>query len=76
MPGIDKAVLRGHVELMKATDGDRVVAPWLADAPLPEAVRKGYVAAPLMVADAPPPRMPVVRSKQLLEEIDQDRQDR
>ena len=61
---------------MKAIDSDRVVAPWLADAPLAEAVRKGYVAAPLMVADAPPPRMPVVRSKQLLAETDQDRQDR
>ena len=71
---------------MLITDRDRVVAelvpprpgrsPWLADALLAEAVREGYVSAPTMVAEGPPPRMPVARLKQLLKELDRDRQDR
>ena len=73
-------------ETVLITDRDRVVAelvpprpgrsPWLADALLAEAVREGYVSAPTMVAEGPPPRMPVARLKQLLKELNRDRQDR
>ena len=73
-------------ETVLVTDRDRVVAelgppatgrsPWLADALLAEAVRGGHVTAPLMVGEGPPPRMPVAPLKQLLKELDQDRQDR
>lgn len=73
-------------ETVLVTDRDRVVAeltaprpgrsPWLADALLAEAVRQGYVTAPAIVAEGPPPRMPVGRLKPLLRELDADRQDR
>ena len=73
-------------ETVLVTDRDRVVAelvppasgrsPWLADALLAEAVREGYVTAPLMVVEGPPPRMPVAPLKEILKELDQDRQDR
>jgi len=73
-------------ETVLVTDRDRVVAelvpprsgrsPWLADALLAEAVREGYVTAPVMVAEGPPPRLPVARLSQLLKELDQDRKDR
>ena len=73
-------------ETVLITDRDRVVAelvpprpgrsPWLADALLAEAVREGYVSAPTMVSEGLPPRMPVARLKQLLKELDRDRQDR
>ena len=74
-------------ETVLITDRDRVVAelvpprpgrsPWLADALLAEAVREGYLTAPLMVGEGPPPRgKAVARLKQLLKELDQDRQDR
>ncbi|HVQ30689.1 MAG TPA: type II toxin-antitoxin system prevent-host-death family antitoxin [Vicinamibacteria bacterium] len=72
-------------ETVLVTDRGRVVAelvppragrsPWLADALLAGAMRKGYLTAPLIVAEGPPPRLPVVRLKQLLKELDQDRQD-
>jgi antitoxin (DNA-binding transcriptional repressor) of toxin-antitoxin stability system len=73
-------------ETVLVTDRDRVVAelvpprpgrsPWLADALLAEAVREGYVTAPLMVAEGPPPRLPVATLDSILKELDQDRQDR
>jgi len=75
-------------ETVLVTDRDRVVAelvpprpgrsPWAADALLADAVREGYVTAPLMVAEGAPPRQPVPRLKlqQLLKELGQDRQDR
>ena len=73
-------------ETVLVTDRDRVVAelappaagrsPWLADALLAEAVREGYVTAPLLVAEGPPPRMPVAPLRELLKELDLDRQDR
>ena len=73
-------------ETVLVTDRDRVVAelvpprpsrsPWLADALLAEAVRQGYVTAPVIVAEGPPPRMPVGRLDKLLRELDGDRQDR
>jgi len=73
-------------ETVLVTDRDRVVAelvpprpgrsPWLGDALLAEAVRQGYVTAPVIVAEGPPPRMPVERLDKLLRELDGDRQDR
>jgi antitoxin (DNA-binding transcriptional repressor) of toxin-antitoxin stability system len=73
-------------ETVLVTDRDRVVAelgppragrsPWLADALLAEAVREGHLAAPLVVAEGPPPRLPVARLSRLLKELDQDREDR
>jgi antitoxin (DNA-binding transcriptional repressor) of toxin-antitoxin stability system len=73
-------------ETVLVTDRDRVVAelvpprpgrsPWLGDALLAEAVRQGYVTAPVIVAEGPPPRMPVGRLDKLLRELDGDRQDR
>jgi antitoxin (DNA-binding transcriptional repressor) of toxin-antitoxin stability system len=73
-------------ETVLVTDRDRVVAelgppragrsPWLADALLAQAVHEGHVAAPLVVAEGPPPRLPVARLSRLLKELDQDREDR
>lgn len=73
-------------ETVLVTDRDQVVAelvpprpgrsPWLADALLADAVREGYVTAPLMVAEGPPPRLPVASLRQVLEGLDRDRQDR
>lgn len=73
-------------ETVLVTDRDRVVAelvppaagrsPWLADALLADAVREGYVTAPLMVAEGAPPRMPVAPLREVLKELDLDRQDR
>lgn len=73
-------------ETVLVTDRDRVVAelvppaagrsPWLADALLAQAVREGLVTAPLMVGEGPPPRIPVAPLRQILQELDLDRQDR
>ncbi len=73
-------------ETVLVTDRDQVVAelvppragrsPWLADALLAEAMREGYLTAPLMVAEEPPPRLPVARLSRILKELDQDRGDR
>lgn len=73
-------------ETVLVTDRDRVVAELsppradravrLADALLAEAMRKGWIAAPLMVAEDPPPRVPVAPLAEILRELDQDRSDR
>jgi antitoxin (DNA-binding transcriptional repressor) of toxin-antitoxin stability system len=73
-------------ETVLVTDRDRVVAelgppqagrsPWLADALLAAAVREGYLTAPLMVNEGPPPRLPVTRLRRLLDDLEQDRRDR
>ena len=72
-------------ETVLVTDRDRVVAelgplrpgraPLLADALLAEAVREGWLTAPLMVAEGPPrgSRSPVDRAGH---ELDADRGDR
>jgi antitoxin (DNA-binding transcriptional repressor) of toxin-antitoxin stability system len=73
-------------ETVLVTDRDRVVAelgpprpgraPMVADALLAEAVRAGWITAPLMVAEGPPPRQPVATWAALSREIDRDRDDR
>jgi antitoxin (DNA-binding transcriptional repressor) of toxin-antitoxin stability system len=73
-------------ETVLVTDRDRVVAelgppragraPALADALLAEAVRQGWMEAPLMVAEGPPPRKPVARWDELRRELDADREER
>ena len=73
-------------ETVLVTDRDRVVAelgpprpgraPLLSDALLAEAVREGWVTAPLVVAEGPPPSQPVARWGELGRELDADRGDR
>jgi antitoxin (DNA-binding transcriptional repressor) of toxin-antitoxin stability system len=78
--------LAEHGETVLVTDRDRVVAelvppertrsPVLADALLSEAVRKGWITPPALVASGPLPRNPVISFRKLLKEIEQDRSDR
>jgi antitoxin (DNA-binding transcriptional repressor) of toxin-antitoxin stability system len=73
-------------ETVLVTDRDRVVAelgpprpgraPLLSDALLAEAVREGWLTAPLMVAEGPPSRRPVATWEELARELDADRGDR
>jgi antitoxin (DNA-binding transcriptional repressor) of toxin-antitoxin stability system len=73
-------------ETVLVTDRDRVVAelgpprpgraPLLADALLAEAGREGWISAPLLVAEAPPPRQPVAPWDVLCRELDEDRGER
>ncbi len=78
--------LAARGETVLVTDRDRVVAeivppregrsPRVADALLAEAMRKGWISAPAMVAEGPPPRAPVAPLEELLAELGQDRGDR
>lgn len=73
-------------ETVLVTDRDRVVAelgpprpgrsPLLSDALLAEALREGWMTAPLVVAEGPPPRLPVGTWDDLARELDADRGDR
>jgi antitoxin (DNA-binding transcriptional repressor) of toxin-antitoxin stability system len=73
-------------ETVLVTDRDRVVAelgppragraPYLSDALLAEAVREGWMRAPLVVADGPPPRQPIATWEELRLELDSDREER
>jgi antitoxin (DNA-binding transcriptional repressor) of toxin-antitoxin stability system len=73
-------------ETVLVTDRDRVVAeivpprpdrsPILADAFLAEAVREGWLTPPLIVAAGRPARKPVMRLRDLLDELQRDRADR
>jgi antitoxin (DNA-binding transcriptional repressor) of toxin-antitoxin stability system len=68
------------------TDRDRVVAeivppragrnPFLADAMMAEAVRKGWITPPVLHDAGPPPRQPVAPVKQIMRELEADREDR
>jgi prevent-host-death family protein len=79
-----RVAARGETVLV--TDRDRVVAeltppradraPYVGDALLAEALRKGWIAAPLMAAEDPPPRAPVAPLSDLVRELDRDRSDR
>lgn len=73
-------------ETVLVTDRDRVVAelgppregrsPLLSDAQLAEAVRKGWLTPPTIVAAEPPPSVPVAPLAEVLSELDKDRGDR
>jgi antitoxin (DNA-binding transcriptional repressor) of toxin-antitoxin stability system len=73
-------------ETVLVTDRDRVVAELgpprpgrgalLADAQLAEAVREGWLSAPLVVAEGPPPRLPMTKWAALAPELERDRGDR
>ena len=73
-------------ETVLVTDRDRVVAelgppregrsPLLADARLAEAVRRGWVTPPILPAGGTPPRKPVMKLRDLLQELGRDREDR
>ncbi len=73
-------------ETVLITDRDRVVAemvapqpgrsPFLADALLAEAVREGWLAPPLLAGSDSPPRNPVMPWRDLMQELQQDREDR
>ena len=72
-------------EVVLVTNRDHVVAelrppqgrgPLTSDAMLAEAMRRGWLSAPLVVRDGPPPRLPVAPLHTLLSELDADRGDR
>jgi antitoxin (DNA-binding transcriptional repressor) of toxin-antitoxin stability system len=73
-------------ETVLVTDRDRVVAelvppeknrsPLLADSLLAEAVRQGWITPPVLPTGGPPPRKPIMSFRDLLREIEQDRDER
>jgi antitoxin (DNA-binding transcriptional repressor) of toxin-antitoxin stability system len=73
-------------ETVLITDRDRVVAeivptqpgrsPLLADTQLAEAVRQGWLALPLLAGSNPPPRKPVMTLRDLMQDLQRDREDR
>jgi antitoxin (DNA-binding transcriptional repressor) of toxin-antitoxin stability system len=73
-------------ETVLVTDRDRVVAelgppregrsPLLADARLAEAVRRGWITPAVLPAGGAPPRKPVMKFRDLLQDLGADRQDR
>jgi antitoxin (DNA-binding transcriptional repressor) of toxin-antitoxin stability system len=72
-------------ETVLVTDRDRVVAelrpplgrgPLTSDALLAEAMRRGWLAAPLVVREGPPPRAPLAPLDRLMEELQADRGER
>jgi antitoxin (DNA-binding transcriptional repressor) of toxin-antitoxin stability system len=73
-------------ETVPITDRDRVVAeivppqpgrsPLLADAQLAEAVREGWLTPPLLAGSNPPPRKAVMTLRDLMQDLQCDREDR
>jgi antitoxin (DNA-binding transcriptional repressor) of toxin-antitoxin stability system len=72
-------------ETVLVTDRDRVVAELrppegrggtAADVALAEVVQRGWLTAPLIVREGPPPSMPVATLSQVLDELRADRDDR
>ena len=72
-------------ETVLVTDRDRVVAelrppqgrsPLASDAMLAEAMRSGWLSAPLVVREGPPPRAPVAPLSELLSDLNEDRENR
>jgi hypothetical protein len=51
-------------------------SPLVADARLAEAVREGWLTPPLLAGSNPPPRKPVLTLGELMQELQQDREDR
>jgi antitoxin (DNA-binding transcriptional repressor) of toxin-antitoxin stability system len=73
-------------ETVLVTDRDRVVAeivppqpgrsPLLGDALLAEAVREGWLAPPVLAGSGSPPRKPVMTLRELMQDLERDREDR
>jgi antitoxin (DNA-binding transcriptional repressor) of toxin-antitoxin stability system len=73
-------------ETVLVTDRDRVVAelvppqvgrsPLLADALLADAVRAGWLTPAVLASSSPPPRKPIMAFRDLMMELQQDREDR
>lgn len=72
-------------EHILVTDRDRVVAelrpaegrgPFVADAVLADAMRRGWLSPPVVVRQDPPPRLPLAPTAHILAELDADRGDR
>jgi antitoxin (DNA-binding transcriptional repressor) of toxin-antitoxin stability system len=73
-------------ETILITDRDRVVveivppqpgrSPLLADAQLAEAVREGWLTPPVLAGSDPPPRKPVMTLRDLMQDLQRDREDR
>jgi antitoxin (DNA-binding transcriptional repressor) of toxin-antitoxin stability system len=73
-------------ETVLVTDRERVVAEivppqpgrslFLADAMLADAVRKGLITPPLARTGKPPARKPVMKFCELMQDLEQDREDR
>jgi len=73
-------------ETILVTDRDHVVAelsqpqasraPLVADTVLAELVRKGWLSPPLVKSNVPPPRLPVAPFKEIMQELQADREDR
>jgi len=73
-------------ETILITDRDRVVAeiappqpgrsPLLADAQLAEAIREGWLTPPVLAGSSPPPRKPVMMLRELMQDLQHDREDR
>lgn len=73
-------------ETVLVTDRDRVVAeivppqpgrsPLLGDALLAEAVREGWLTPPVLAGRSSPPRKPVMTLRDLMQDLQQDREDR
>jgi antitoxin (DNA-binding transcriptional repressor) of toxin-antitoxin stability system len=65
---------------------DRVVAeivppqanrsPLLSDALLADAVREGWLTPPVLAGHGPPPRKPIMTFRDLMTQLQQDREDR
>ena len=78
--------LAARGEAVLITDRDTVVAeivpprpgrsPMLADAWLAEAVRNGWITPPAFGSDAPMPRKPIMSFRELMREIEADREER
>ena len=78
--------LAASVETVLVTDRGRVVAEIVppqagrgafpGDAILADAVRRGWVTPPTVVTASVPPRKPVMKFRDLMAELDQDRDDR
>jgi hypothetical protein len=50
--------------------------PFVTDALLAEAVRKGLLTPPVLTGGEPPPGMAVMRFEELMTELQRDREDR
>ncbi len=77
---------QGRGETVLITDQDHIIAelnphdvrqdPLVDNPALAEAVRKGWITPAEVVSGEPPPRLPVAPLRELLQELDEDREDR